>query len=141
MKRFIYSIFIFLTTALGAANLYSQNNPIMTFEKSELDFGNIAQGSDGTRYFKFKNTGNQTLIIKQATGSCGCTVPKWTNEPVKPGQTGTIEVRYDSSRMGFFSKTVTVETNEASGGHKLTIKGNVIDKVSMQNLTQQTGTN
>ena len=141
MKKFIYTIFIFLTTALGAAKLYSQNTPIMTFEKSEIDYGNIMQGSDGTRFFKFKNTGNQTLIVKQATGSCGCTVPKWPNEPVKPGQTGIIEVRYESSRLGFFSKAVTVETNEASGGHKLSIKGNVIDKNSTQSVTQQVGAN
>ena len=139
MKKIIFTLSIFTATIFGAANIYSQNNPIMSFEKSEIDYGNILQGSDGTRFFKFKNTGNQTLIIKQATGSCGCTVPKWPNEPIKSGQTGVIEVRYESSRLGFFSKTVTVETNELSGGHKLTIKGNVLDKNATQVITQQSG--
>lgn len=139
MKKFIFTLYLFTATIFSAANIYSQNNPIMSFEKSEIDYGNILQGSDGTRFFKFKNTGNQTLIIKQATGSCGCTVPKWPSEPIKAGQSGIIEVRYESSRLGFFSKTVTVETNELSGGHKLSIKGNVLDKNASQIITQQSG--
>ena len=141
MFKLICTLSLFLATFIGAANIYSQNGPIMTFEKSEIDYGNIIQGSDGFRFFKFKNTGNQTLIIKQATGSCGCTVPKWPSEPIKPGHTGVLEVKYETSRLGFFSKTVTVETNEVSGGHKLTIKGNVLDKNTAAGLTQQLGSN
>ena len=139
MKKLIFTLLILTATIFGAANIYSQNNPIMSFDKSEIDYGNILQGSDGTRFFKFKNTGNQTLIIKQATGSCGCTVPKWPAEPIKAGLSGIIEVRYETGRLGFFSKTVTVETNELSGGHKLTIKGNVLEKNALQGITQQSG--
>ena len=68
------------------------------------------------------------MILKNARGSCGCTVPKWPSEPIKPGQTASIEVKYDSNRLGSFSKTVTVETNEEVGKHVLTIKGNIYEK-------------
>lgn len=125
MKK-VFSILFLLALAAGAAK--AQNGPVMTFEKTEIDYGNVVQASDGVRIFKFKNTGTEPLIIKNARGSCGCTVPKWPSEPIKPGQTASIEVKYDSNRLGSFSKTVTVETNEEVGKHVLTIKGNIYEK-------------
>ena len=125
MKK-VFSILFLLALAAGAAK--AQNGPVMTFEKTEIDYGNVVQAGDGVRIFKFKNTGTEPLIIKNARGSCGCTVPKWPSEPIKPGQTASIEVKYDSNRLGSFSKTVTVETNEEVGKHVLTIKGNIYEK-------------
>ena len=125
MKK-VFSILILLALVAGAAK--AQNGPVMTFEKTEIDYGNVVQAGDGVRIFKFKNTGTEPLIIKNARGSCGCTVPKWPSEPIKPGQTASIEVKYDSNRLGSFSKTVTVETNEEVGKHVLTIKGNIYEK-------------
>lgn len=108
----------------------AQNGPVMSFEKTEIDYSNVVQNSDGVRMFKFKNTGTEPLVIKNARGSCGCTVPKWPNDPIKPGQTAVIEVKYDTNRLGVFNKTVTVETNEATGNnsHIIKIKGNVFEK-------------
>ena len=125
MKK-LFSILFLLALGVGAAK--AQNGPVMTFEKTEIDYGNVVQAGDGVRIFKFKNTGTEPLIIKNARGSCGCTVPKWPSEPIKPGQTASIEVKYDSNRLGSFSKTVTVETNEEVGKHVLTIKGNIYEK-------------
>lgn len=125
MKKLFPILFLL---ALGAGAAKAQNGPVMTFEKTEIDYGNVVQAGDGVRIFKFKNTGTEPLIIKNARGSCGCTVPKWPSEPIKPGQTASIEVKYDSNRLGSFSKTVTVETNEEVGKHVLTIKGNIYEK-------------
>lgn len=123
-------IFILFALALTANLAMAQSGPVMTFEKTEIDYGTVAQGSDGVKYFKFKNTGTQPLVIKNARGSCGCTVPKWPNEAIQPGKTGTIEVKYDTSRSGGFSKNVFVETNEIQPQHTLTIKGIVLDKTT-----------
>ncbi len=108
----------------------AQSGPVMTFEKLEMDYGTLALGADGVRLFKFKNTGTEPLVIKNARGSCGCTVPKWPNEPIGVGKTGVIEVKYDTSRPGPFSKAVYVETNEANPQHTLAIKGTVVEKKS-----------
>lgn len=101
---------------------------MMTFELMEVDYGTIMQGADPLRFFKFKNTGTEPLLIKKAQGSCGCTVPTWPKEPIMPGESGQIEVRYDTQRVGPFTKNVTVTTNETVGQHILTIKGRVEKK-------------
>lgn len=103
--------------------------PVMTFEKMEIDYGTIAQGSDPLRRFKFKNTGTEPLTIKNARGSCGCTVPSYKKEPIAPGETGEIEVRYDTQRIGDFAKSVTIETNEGDNARVLMIKGKVNEKI------------
>jgi len=68
----------------------------MTFEKSEVDFGTIKEGEKKSHLFKFKNTGDADLIIEFASGSCGCTVPAWPEDTIKPGETGEILVDFDS---------------------------------------------
>ncbi|RMF22048.1 MAG: DUF1573 domain-containing protein [Bacteroidetes bacterium] len=102
--------------------------PVMTFENTEIDYGEIEQNSDPYRYFRFTNTGTEPLIIKNAKGSCGCTVPTWPKEPILPGEAGEIKVRYDTKRIGPFTKTVTIYTNEAVERHVLKIKGKVNPK-------------
>ena len=103
--------------------------PVMTFEKTEIDYGTIAQGADPLRRFKFKNTGTEPLVIKNARGSCGCTVPSFKKEPIAPGETSEIEVRYDTQRIGDFSKSITIETNESDQARMLMIKGKVNEKI------------
>lgn len=99
--------------------------PVMLFDATEVDYGTIEQNADPLRVFNFKNTGDQPLVIKHAKGSCGCTVPTYPKEPIMPGETGVIEVRYDTKRIGPFTKSVTLTTNEASGRRVLKIKGKV----------------
>ena len=95
----------------------------ITFENETHDYGTIKQGADGTCEFKFKNTGKEPLIISNAKGSCGCTVPTWPKEPIMKGQTGSIKVHYDTKRVGAFTKTVTLNSNAKSDTKVLTIKG------------------
>ena len=102
--------------------------PVMTFTSTEIDYGTIEQGSDPLRVFEFKNTGTEPLVIKNARGSCGCTVPSWPKEPILPGETSKIEVRYDTKRIGKFTKTVTLTTNETGQKKILRIKGQVLRK-------------
>ena len=97
----------------------------MKFEKTEINYGKIVQGGDPLRKFYFKNTGKEPLIIKNAHGSCGCTVPTYPKEPIMPNESGVIEVRYDTQRLGAFTKTVTLTTNCAEETAVLTIKGEV----------------
>lgn len=104
------------------------SGPVMTFEVTSIDYGTIAKGADPLRKFKFTNTGNEPLIIKTAKGSCGCLVPTFPQEPLMPGESNVIEVRYDTIRVGMFTKTVTLTTNETDSTHTLTVKGEVEDK-------------
>jgi hypothetical protein len=99
------------------------NAPDITFETELHDYGTIKQGADGTCEFKFKNTGKDPLIISNARGSCGCTVPTWPKEPIMKGQTGAIKVHYDTKRVGAFTKTVTLNSNAKTDPKVLTIKG------------------
>lgn len=99
--------------------------PVMTFESTEVDYGKIQQNADPLRKFVFTNTGTEPLVIKHAKGSCGCTVPSYAKEPILPGETSEIEVRYDTKRIGKFTKTVTLTTNETVEKRVLRIKGEV----------------
>ena len=91
----------------------------------------MKQGADGGCEFKFKNTGKEPLIISNARGSCGCTVPTWPKEPIMKGQTGIIKVHYDTKRVGAFTKTVTITSNSKTPSKVITIKG-LINAVSAE---------
>ena len=99
--------------------------PQITFTSTTIDYGTIANSSDGNREFTFKNTGKEPLIISGCSGSCGCTVPTCPKEAILPGKTGTIKVHYDTNRTGAFTKNVTVQSNDPSGPKVLTITGTV----------------
>jgi hypothetical protein len=87
----------------------------ITFSKDLHDFGTISKGDNGSTEFTFKNTGKEPLIIANAQGSCGCTVPQWPKEPIAPGATGVIKVKYDTNRPGPINKSVTISTNVTTG--------------------------
>lgn len=99
----------------------------ITFENDTHDFGRIIQGEKISYAFKYTNTGNADLIISKVSASCGCTVPTYTREPVKPGGTGVISVAFDSNnRKGFQHKTITVMTNTIPNTTVLNIKAMVV---------------
>ena len=103
------------------------NGAGMVFATEVIDYGTIAQNADGKREFVFTNNGNTPLVITNAQGSCGCTVPSSPKEPIAPGAKGVIGVKYDTNRVGPFTKTVTISSNAAGQPTKvLTIKGNVV---------------
>ena len=103
------------------------DGPVMTFEKTTHDFGTINEGDKVTTQFSFTNTGKADLIIVDARGSCGCTVPKYPkNVAIKPGQSETITVSFDSNnKPGMQQKSVTLSANTSSGREMLRIKANV----------------
>lgn len=94
-------------------------------DKMTHDYGNIMQGGNGECEFKFTNNGKEPLVITNCQGSCGCTVPQCPKEPILPGKSSVIKVKYDTNRIGGIYKTVTVNSNAKSGNIVLTIKGNV----------------
>lgn len=105
----------------------TEAKPEIVFEKKSHDFGSIEEGQIATTTFVFKNTGNAPLILTSVTASCGCTTPKWSKEPINPGETGEITAAYNSKgRPGNFAKTITVKHNGENGVEYLTIRGNVI---------------
>lgn len=112
--------------------------PQMVFEKETVDYGTIEQGSDPYRMFTFVNEGTEPLIISNARGSCGCTVPTYPKEPIMPGESAEVKVRYDTNRVGPFTKRVTLTTNEGENTRVLTIKGVVEKKVEQPGLPENT---
>ena len=118
-----------LCVALMAVASFAQQ-PVITFEKTEHDFGKINE-ADGrvSTVFSFKNEGMTPLVLSNVRASCGCTTPTWTKEPVEPGQTGSITVTYNpNGRPGRFQKTVTITSNATEATTRVYIKGEVIPK-------------
>lgn len=102
--------------------------PVMSFEKAEHDFGTIEQGTPQETIFKFTNTGNAPLIITNATSSCGCTVPDPPKDPIAPGDTGELVVKFNGSGQNQVTKTITVNANTEKGSELLRIKAFVNPK-------------
>lgn len=82
----------------------------LKFDQLTIDYGEIEKGSDPYRTFAFENVSDLPVSIKNAKGSCGCTVPEYPSEPIMPGEKNVIKVRYDTERVGSFAKTVTLTT-------------------------------
>lgn len=124
-------VFVSMAMALVAVAMMAQQ-PVITFEKTEHDFGKINEG-DGrvTTIFTFKNEGMEPLILSNVKASCGCTTPKWPREPIEPGQTGEITVTYNpNGRPGSFTKQVTITSNATEPTKVIRIKGQVIPKAA-----------
>jgi len=104
--------------------------PVTTMEFAEInhDFGTITQDSENTKVFEFTNTGNVPLVIANVTSSCGCTIPKKPEDPIQPGETGEIQVKYNTKIVGPIRKTVTVYSNADESTKSLKIKGRVIEE-------------
>ena len=93
--------------------------PVFEFETDNHEFGIITEGEKVSYTFKFKNTGNAPLVISNASASCGCTVPEWSKEPIAPGATGSIRVKYDTKRPGPINKSVTIDSNAINAPSKV----------------------
>ena len=96
----------------------------ITFDRIFHDFGNVNEGEIAKTVFTFTNTSENDLYIVDARGSCGCTVPKYPkNVAIKPGETGEIEVNFDTAgRPNLQQKMVKVSANTATGGEILRIQ-------------------
>lgn len=112
-----------------AENAATGKLPVLEFDKTEHDFGKISDAEKVETTFTIKNTGEADLIIINAQGSCGCTVPDYPKEPVKPGESAPMKVTFDpNGKSGEQQKTVTLTTNTKEGSEKITIKASITPK-------------
>lgn len=135
MKKTLFSFATMLLVVTASAQeatkaTTSASLAEITFDKDVHDFGKLEYAGNGTYEFRFKNTGKEPLIISNAQGSCGCTVPTYPKDvPIMPGNFEFIKVTYDTKRPGAFTKTVTIKSNAKTGDKVITIKGNVAPQV------------
>lgn len=115
-------------TAAEVGNTVDESElPHFEFVEKVKDFGQITQGEIVSTSFRFKNVGQSDLIISSAQGSCGCTVPEWPKEPIKPGEEGVIDVTFDSNgKKGMQNKTITLVANTVPNTMVLALKGEVL---------------
>jgi hypothetical protein len=131
MKRLSIFIFVFIFTLVFSLPGILEAKSRIVFETTEMDFGEIDVGKIVELTFKFKNTGDETLIIKKINSSCGCTVPRIEKMEYLPGETGIIPVKFNSRGLrGKIVKTITITTNANDNGRDnarttLKIKGTV----------------
>lgn len=111
--------------------------PVMTFESFDHDFGTIAEGPKVTYTYKLKNTGQAPLIIQSAQPSCGCTVPKWSQEPIPVGGSGFVTAEFDTNgKAGVNNKTITVTANTWPKTTTLRFKAMVTPKTELNGPTK-----
>jgi hypothetical protein len=117
--------------SLAEREEYSLGEPVMLFDTLVHDFGTIIEGERVVCYFDYTNTGDGDLLIIGVEATCGCTIPNWSREPLKPGAKGTLELIFDASgRSGEQRKLVTVRSNARDQLVNLTIRAKVISSVS-----------
>ena len=121
-----------------AQSVVSTSQTSVVFEKTTHDYGTIGQGADGNCEFKFTNTGQTPLILSNVAASCGCTVPDWPHEPIVPGTSGSIKVKYNTDLLGVFNKSITVNSNAATNPVVLQIKGDVTAPKNQATQAQNT---
>lgn len=136
MKKYILLTFVFINGLV-----FAQNGAKIVFDAKDntIDYGTVNKVDDtGLRSFEFTNTGDAPLIITNVLSTCGCTVPSKPTEPILPGKTGKIDVKYNMS-TGPIRKTITVESNAVNveeGRVVIKIKGEVVEK-PVENLLEK----
>jgi hypothetical protein len=115
------------TTPATTTTTAAKSGAIMTFTNDVFEFGTITQGAKVQHTFEFTNTGTEPLIITEAHGSCGCTVPEWPKEPIAKGKKGKIQVTFNSEgKLNVQDKTITINSNAANSPVILHVKGNIV---------------
>jgi hypothetical protein len=135
-----FTLIFFLISGLNVVAQETTNTPAETKEKKEKtaeitfdklvhDYGTIFEGDPGECEFVFKNTGKEPLVLSNVFSSCGCTIPSWPKDPIMPGKSSAIKVKYSTSRIGGINKTITVESNAGESKRvELRITGTVKKK-------------
>ncbi len=137
MKKILLVAFVLINSVA-----FAQTGPKIVFKDKDntIDYGTVTkEGDDGIRKFEFTNTGDAPLVISNAKSTCGCTVPDYPKEPIMPGKTNFITVKYNMN-PGPIRKTITVETNATNvegGLVALKIKGEVIVKPEVNLLDKK----
>ena len=139
MKHFLRAFLIALVTITLSAqnnkatalalNTNAENTEkigVFKFDSEIIDYGTLKQNADGNRSFTFKNIGNTPIIISKVKASCGCTVATKPNQPIMPGETAKIGIKYATNRIGAFSKSITIISNAKEAMKILRIKGTIL---------------
>lgn len=129
MKRITFLLTLVLGIVFTSFNLVSaqtNNKSEFKFENESHDFGKLTHNVPVTHVFTFTNTGTEPLIISEVRPSCGCSVAEFSKTPVKPGDTGTISVKFDAAAKGPFTKHLTIRSNTKTPIKTLVIKGEVL---------------
>jgi hypothetical protein len=128
MGNKIIKLLAIVSVLLTGCNDYStSNSAVVNFTNTEHDFGLLPFKNGAECQIVFQNTGEIPLVIQNVKTSCGCTVPEWTNKPIKPKKESSLLITYDASHSGKFKKTITVFYNGKESPAILTIKGEVED--------------
>lgn len=115
-------------TAAALRDANASKFPVLEFNETEHDFGEIEKNKPVETVFSYKNTGNAPLVITDIKSSCGCTVPEdWSKEPLAPGKTGKFTVKYNGSGANKITKTITVTANTEKGSEVVKISAFVKD--------------
>ena len=123
MKRVILTSILLIITLV----VFAAGEADIKFEKTSHDFGTFPESQKVTCTFKFTNVGDKLLVIHQAIASCGCTVPQYSKEPIKPGESGEIVVTYNGIGKfpGHFKKSITIRSNTKQEIVRLYIEGDM----------------
>jgi hypothetical protein len=133
------NILVLFIVFFGYTLVHSQEKkPEILFEKTVIDYGTVNKGDNGVREFVFRNSGNAPLIISNVKSTCGCTIPKKPEKPILPGESEKIQVKYDTKRVGFIRKSITVTSNAASSPTTiLKIKGQVVENTQQKGIERK----
>lgn len=121
----VFCLFVYATNFAQQVST-NTNAGVLSFKSDEIDYGTIQHNADGERTFTFTNTGKSPIVISAVNTSCGCTVPAYSKEPVMPGKSSDIKVKYATDRVGAFKKTITIISNASEPSKVLRIQGEVL---------------
>jgi hypothetical protein len=138
-KSFIFSL---IFTALATTFAFAQTSgPAIEVNKEIHDYGMVEYAGNGISEFVITNTGTEPLVIISAKASCGCTVPSYPKEPIAPGASAVITVKYDTKRPGSINKSIKITSNAVNQSEKVIyIKGQVQQQPVDPTQTGSTGT-
>ena len=129
--KYLFSLLLISVITFSSA----QSSAKIVFGEEIFDFGELPEGPKVETEFIFTNTGSEPLIISNAKGSCGCTVPSWPKTPIAPGETGVIKVVYNTARRpGNFTKTITLTSNAETPSKVIKIRGSVVKEVLQETM-------
>lgn len=135
MKKLIMSVAVLVAIAATYAQMSAKaasdnpNKASFAWESTTHDFGKVEKGKPINFEYNFTNSGDIPLIISNVKASCGCTVTDYTTEAIKPGESGMVKATYNASKVGVFSKSVTVIANTNEDPVILVLKGEVVDQL------------
>jgi hypothetical protein len=138
MKKYLFLVLVlgfFASANAQQATAQKSGGPVITFEKSTHEFGDMNQGDKVEYTYKFTNTGNEPLLITSVNVQCGCTTPKgWPRDPVAPGAKGELTIAFNSAgKLGMQNKVVTLVSNASNAdGNKVSFTANVLEKKQPQ---------